>query len=158
MKSLSLLLALMFTINGYAASGLSSELQKLINEYEYSVTVEWDQKDTSFFDQKNLDFSIALDNLFEAGLSSEDISEAFPGSNVPDTLTRETFIAWIEENKNNFHYQGSSWNGSAVIFYGGVAVVFLGFISYSIWYSSNFECESWVATGPRNTCSNWVRK
>lgn len=160
MKSLVLFLALIFTMNGHAAVGLSKEFQNLVNDYQYSITVEWDQKDKDFIDQKSIEFSEGLDELFEAGLSSHDIKSAFPKMkmSLPEVITRESFSDWVEENKNHFFSQGANWNGTAVLFYGGIAVFFIGFISYSFWYSNNYECESWIPSGPKNTCSKWVRK
>lgn len=160
MKSVIFMLALAFSINGHASVGLSKEFKNLVNDYQYAVTVEWDQQDKDFFNLKSTEFSEALDNLFESGLSSQDIKEAFPQmtSNLPLTLTRDSFSDWVKENKKNFFSQGASWDGTAVLVYGGIAALFIGFISYSVWYSNNYECESWIPNGPRNTCSNWVRK
>lgn len=160
MKLLASLMVLMFTINGHAAVGLSKELQELVNDYQYSITVEWDQNDKEYLDQKSNEFSIALDDLFKAGLTSEDIKKAYPqvAESIPQNLTRESFNNWVKESSGKFYSQGANWNGTAVLFYGGLAVFFIGFISYSIWYSKNYECASWIPTGPKNTCSEWVRK
>lgn len=157
MKILASLIALTFTLNAFA-SQRSVKLQDIVNDYEYAVTVEWDQIDKDFFNQQNEKFSLALDDLFEQGLTSEDVFQAYPTAklNFPTTLTRQTLTDWM---KDQSHFaRGANWNGTAVLFYGGVGAVFIGFIAYSVWYSNNYECESWIPSGPRNTCSRWVRK
>lgn len=161
MKFLSMVLTLVFTINGYASSGLASSFKDALDQYQYELTVEWDQKNQNSLEEINTNFSSQLDNMFQAGLNSNHIREAIKGNSefeIPANMNRSETLEWIKDNSQDFYRRGASWDSTAVILYGGLGALVVGFISYSIWYSNNYECAGWVPAGPQNTCTEWVRK
>lgn len=160
MKSLTALLILCFSINGFAAAGLAERFKETLDQYEYSMKVEWDQKDSAFLQQTNENFSATVDDLFLEGLNSTHIAMALKDNKavtIPKEMNREDFLGWMKNNSNNLYSKGASWD-SSVLIYSGLGILVVGFIAYSVWYSSNYKCASWVPSGPRNTCSDWVKK
>lgn len=49
MKLTALLLTFCFSLNVMASTGTVQELERHLDEYQYALTVEWDQKDQSFY-------------------------------------------------------------------------------------------------------------
>jgi hypothetical protein len=73
MRFLSSLLALLFTMNVMASNGTVSELARAMDEYQYSATVEWDQKDQAFMQQATEKFYTQLNDLMAKGLTEAEV-------------------------------------------------------------------------------------
>jgi hypothetical protein len=96
-------------------------LRSILNEYTYSMEVEWDQHDQIFANQKRKDFVLKLERLVSAGLSKEDIIEA-TGVNL-GTLTEEIesqrltdsneIAAFLIQHKQ--FQKGANWVGDTVL-------------------------------------------
>lgn len=125
---------IIFTTNTYAVSG--EGLQEALNELQYSLTVEWDQKDKSFYDQQMTKFNSKIKELQGQGLSNADMmsfiitntkSEALRKelSNLMllvkiNKLSQEEALTLVKEKMNETQAKGASWNGST---YDRVAMV-----------------------------------
>lgn len=161
MKIITLFMALTLSLNGFAAETIKERLKIALDDYHYSATVEWDQKDQYFFEEITSQFYAKMDELHSEGMTPEDVlslSKNYMSNNIPQGLSKETLRNWLEENKVSFYDKGANWVDSRTVFLYGVATFFIGAAIYSLWYDANYECAGWVPTGSRNTCSEWVRK
>ena len=167
MRFISALLCFCLTFNVMAASGTVQELEKAMDEYQYALTVEWDQKNATFMTEKTEDFYQTLSLLMEKGLSQKEVMELVSKkSKNPKELesltVRMKMIAEqassanelaqvITEKSKSFYSTGASWDGYIIASI-GVGVVVAALIGYSIWWSSKRTC---VATAQGTECG-WV--
>lgn len=130
MKAVALILTLCLSLNVMASTGTIQELEKSFDNYNYALTVEWDQKDTAFLEKTSYDFSMKLQDLINAGLTSEQIIQ-FVGNKMndknqfetlkqvisshPDILTANDLAYVLEAHSKSFYAQGARWNGEAVL-------------------------------------------
>lgn len=96
-------------------------LKYLIEDYTYSMTVEWDQQDMAFANQKRADFVNELNTLVENGLTQEDIIAA---SGVKlDVIKNEIQMLNLKSSEEIASFlinhrefkQGANWVGDVVI-------------------------------------------
>lgn len=174
MKLFSLILCFCFTTNILASTVPANVLEEAIDNYMYSTTVEWDQISPSFKNEKDrelMDTLLALQSeenfspaqivaVLEKKINSPELvnilkikASKLDGSKGPQEL-----LNLLQSQEIDLYTRGASWNGTAVLFYGGIAVVFIAMVSYSFWYDANYECTEWVAESRHNTCANWERK
>lgn len=148
MKFMSLLVAFCFSLNVMAASGLESA----VNEYQYALSVEWDQKDAKFYDAKTVEFFNQL-----KGVSKEEML-AFADSKLEnkaavDALklklsvlsqanSAQELAALVRENSKDFYARGASWNGETMVSVAIVAVI-VGVIAYAVWWDANHVCTAY---------------
>jgi hypothetical protein len=174
-KLLSIALAFTFTFNVYAATAVS-ELEKSMDDYQYALTVEWDQKDQKFYDAQTQAFFSKMGSLIqEKGLKQEEIislaekkianKQAVEAlklklnllGNVKDTTE---LAAVLKDVSKDMYAQGAAWNGDAVII-GGIVVLVVAIVGYAIWFSANhvcvqyserWECDSYTNCTSYNYC------
>ena len=167
MRLISALLCLCLTFNVMAASGTVQELERALDDYQYALTIEWDQKDATFMTEKTEAFYKTLSALMEKGLTQNEIMDlvAKKTSNPKElealTLKMKMLAAnsssstelaqVMTENSKNFYSNGASWEG---YYYAtaGVFVVVAALVGYSIWFESQRTC---VATAQGTQCG-WV--
>jgi hypothetical protein len=95
-------------------------LKALIDDYTYSLSVEWDQKDQAFAESQNEKFRLEMRSLIEAGLSKKEILEAFKSVD-PQRLESELMLVdlsnpvavanFISMKKASAYSSGASWSG-----------------------------------------------
>ena len=168
MRFISALLCLCLTFNVMAASGTVSELEKALDEYQYSLTVEWDQKDQAFMTAKTEAFYATLSNLMNQGLTQEEIlTVVSKKSKNPkevealklkmETLAGKATSASdlaqaITATSKGMYSTGASWEGSAILISVGIVAVIGAAIAYSVWFDNNHTC---IATAEGQQCG-WV--
>ena len=174
MKALSLLLCFCFTANVLASTLPSSALEEAIDSYMYSVTVEWDQQDSAFKKAQEAELMqklLLIDSegklplnqimsVLEKKIANPKLVEALKvqAASMDGSQGPQTILEMLQAQQPHMYSQGASWNGTAVAFYGGIAVIFIALASYSFWFDANYECTEWVS-GPRhNTCANWEKQ
>jgi hypothetical protein len=157
MKIISIILAITFTMNVFAAAAPMKELESAMDNYQYALTVEWDQKDMAFKNQQTEIFSKKMDELFKSGLTSEDVKflvdTRFKDSKVAEAakmklsllgnkLTPANVLDILKTNAGDVYSQGASWTGNAEIFvWGGVIVAIIAIaVAYSSWHDANYTC------------------
>jgi hypothetical protein len=167
MRLISALLCFCLTFNVMAASGTVQELERALDEYQYSLTVEWDQKDAAFMTEKTEAFYQTLSVLMEKGLTENEVMDLVSKKSknpkevealslklkllTDKVTTSEELAQVITENSKNFYSTGASWEGYYVV--GAVgALALVAIIGYSIWFSANRTC---VATAQGTQCG-WV--
>lgn len=109
-------------------SALSKALDQTFNEMNYSLNVEWDQKDQVYFNNTVDGFEQQIQGLQDQGLTNKELIE-FTLSKVKDKQTQNDIAAiskvinesemtadqardFALEKLNSTHSQGASWSGS----------------------------------------------
>lgn len=169
MKKLSLfILCFMISLNSFAAASGNQELIQVFDEYHYSVTVEWDQKDEKKLAELTDGLYKNLDKLtLGKGMNPKNI-EALIISRVQNSAAVEAaklklrllgsnpssaeLVKFLKEEGKNMYAQGSSWNGDATII-AGLAVFWIAIIAYNVWFHANHECVRWEQEFDGVTCS-----
>lgn len=161
MKIISVLLALCFTMNVFASTGGISELSAAMDEYQFAMTVEWDQKDQAFKAKQLEALSSKMGELFKEGLTPQDVNvlidNRFKNSQVAqaaklklslmgNNITPANVVDILKDNSSDIYSNGASWNGNAQIFvWGGVIVAIIAIaVAYSQWKKNNYECAEYA--------------
>jgi len=156
MKIIAILLSCLISFNVMASSVKS--LESLLDEYHYTLTVEWDQKDQEFYNSQTDLFVSNLSKLIkDQGLTKEQIlslaeskinnAKAFEALKLklsllsPATSSSE-LAANLREASKDFYSNGASWSGDTVITSVLIGLALLA-IGYSIWFYSTHECIRW---------------
>lgn len=167
MKKLSILICFVFSFNVMASP--LSEIEKSLDDYNYAMTVEWDQKDAKFFEEKTEAFYEAIRLGMENGVTQNDLL-ALAESKVKSQqdlaalklkltlLSREANSSHeladiLKNNSAGFYHRGASWDGET---WGTIGWVALGvaLLGYAIWFASKYEC---VASERRRDCETKKR-
>lgn len=171
MKIVAFLLSLCLTMNVFASSGMSSEVLRTMDDYQYAMTVEWDQQDRSFAEAQTRKLFQEFSALFAQGMTSEQllkivedkiknpalVKELRLKAQMIPTGSQDEMIQALADSSTSFYTEGASWNGTAVMFYGGVALFFIGFIAYTTWYNANYECVEYELRY-HNVCVRYEEK
>jgi len=121
-RIISLFLALAFMPQLVLASSANG-LKQAIDEYSYSMTVEWDQNDPAYSEAQSRLFAQRVKDLIKAGLSKEEIAAALPGINLEqfntelmliDVKNPEAVAGFMKKKMASAYSQGASWNGRVV--------------------------------------------
>ncbi len=126
-----------------AFAGSNAGLKSAFDELNYSLTVEWNQKDKTVYDAQMNKFKASLKELQANGLTNADLI-AFVKTEVKDAKVArdmETAFTMIQLQKMNAsdaanymtetmkksYSVGASWNGDAVMYIGlGVLLIAVG--------------------------------
>lgn len=164
MKIIALVLSLCMSLNVIAANGSIEKLEKTLDEFQYTLTVEWDQKDQKFYKEQNDLFVANIVELIQTeGISHDDIlklsekrihdKQAYEAlkikmSLLDKNLTPQELAESLRASTQSYYSNGASWNGSIKII---VPVVIVGILlGIGIWYGVNYEC---VAYESRYECT-----
>jgi len=167
MKLLAFILSFCLSFNVLAASGTVQALEKHLDDYHYALSVEWDQKDQSFYQAKTKEFFTNLEKLIkEEGLSSEEMislaekkmnnKEAVEALKLRFSLLNknasvEELTKIIKESTSDLYSQGASWNGS-VILTTSIVLIIAAAVGYAIWWDKNHVC---VAYEEQYVCNSY---
>jgi hypothetical protein len=167
MRFLSLLVAFCFSLNVLASTGTVQELERVLDDYHYSLAVEWDQKDQAFFNAKTEVFFSKLANLMkEDGLSQAQIMTLIEkksgNKKMVDALqlkmslmskgvTTKELTDLVKSSSKDLYAQGASWNGE-VVYTVAIGLLVAAIVGYSIWWEKNHEC---VAYENRYVCETF---
>jgi hypothetical protein len=121
MKKLLSMMLLSIMVPQLVFASQVENLKSVLNEYTYSMEVEWDQVDQNYASQKRQELISNLEKIVADGISKEEIIEA---SGVKlDTITKEiearrltnsTEIAEFLLQHRQFQ-RGANWVGDAVL-------------------------------------------
>ncbi|MFL5784519.1 MAG: hypothetical protein ACJ76H_07925 [Bacteriovoracaceae bacterium] len=157
MKYITLLLVFCFSLNAFASTGAMKELESAMDEYQYALTVDWDQKDESFKAAQTEALSKKMGELFKQGLTSQDVNflidTRFKNSKVAEaaklklslmgnSLTPSNVLDVLKNNSSDVYSQGAAWSGDIKYFvWGGVVVAIVAIaVAYSQWQNKNYTC------------------
>jgi hypothetical protein len=179
-RMISLLIVLCFTANAFASTAGVTKLNRAIDEYQFNLTVVWDQKDQTYPRAEAKKFLSSVKALVsEESLSATDLRQALGTrlksaeqinelelqlrlAGVDDEIS---LIKFIDENSSQLYQRGASWNGGvgATVAAGALGFLFLGVIGVIFLLSPN--CKEWKdeyyckdlqdcdGTGEYRTCS-----
>lgn len=165
MKFIALVLSFCLSFNVLAARGTVAELDKHIDEFQYALTVEWDQKDQRVYEKETSVFYEKISSLMARGLTQQDIMRVLEKRvadkdtleamklkvTMLDKVNSEKDLAMLLETEASKMYaSGASWNGEAYMQYGLIALAVIG-IGYYIWFHATHKCNSYNSA---YTCSN----
>ncbi len=134
----SLFVLLCFSLNVSASTGTLQALERHVDEYQYALTVEWNQKDAHFREERTNRFiseakailekevvsSKALEELLVMKLGDHPLFEALKLKlALSPVRTSAELSVFLEENAKDFYQRGASWNGSAGPTLGLLAVI-----------------------------------
>lgn len=138
MKTLTIIIALVFSLQSFASTGLKS----VVDEYRYFVTVEWDQKDLSQLELQNEVLIQKLSTVsheekmafLRKNLSPEQLE--ILSAQVKNASKEELAQMIVESSKSN---QGASWVGAVLISAGVIAVSLV--VLYTVFLHMQLECD-----------------
>lgn len=157
MRFVSLLVAFCFSLNVMASTGTVQELERHMDDYQYALSVEWDQKDQAFYDAQTKNFFEKMSKLVAAGLTQDEVLKMVEAktknkvalealklkiSLLSKNATAEELAAIVKESSRDLYSEGASWNGE-VVFSVVIGLVVIGALAYSIWWSATHECVAY---------------
>jgi hypothetical protein len=155
-KLFSLILVLCFSTNIMAASTVN--LERAMDEYQFSLTVEWDQKDQAVYQAKTDAFFAQMAKMIAAeGLSREEILAVAEKkmqnkqqlealklklSLVGKVSNSQELANVLQSSVKDMYQAGASWNGEALMPI-GIGLLVAAVVGYAIWFSATHECVSY---------------
>ena len=156
LRKLSLVMLSFILLSVQVNAGTNNSLAQAVEELNYSLSVEWDQKDQNFYDQKMKAFSDTVSKLQENGLTNQQLVDQVVSQIKDKNLAKdaETTFNMIQINKmgaieaqNAIHgllgksyNRGASWNGEAADAL--ITLAFLGVVALAIVYGLQVTCKS----------------
>lgn len=126
-----------FTVNAYATS--NAGLKAAFDELNFALTVEWDQKDQSFYSAQMKKFSGVVRELQAKGLTNAQLINFVKAEIKDEKISRDiqtalTMISiqkmspaeaadYMSKTMKNAYAKGASWNGDATLLLLGVGVL-----------------------------------
>lgn len=148
-KIITFFLALAITSTSFAQTGSLSQLGAIVDEFQYAMTVQWDQKDEAFADATTkLFLTKAQGVLSEAKLNSKEVEnflEQRIGSRkaleamklqiaLNPNLTTLDFLELVKQNQKSFYAEGANWNGTGgTLLAIGIVGGFVGLVLLLMW-------------------------
>lgn len=158
MRIISLLVAFCFSLNVMASTGTIEELERHMDEYQYALSVEWDQQDQAFYEtQTKIFFAKMGDLIKEGGLTQPEIMKMVEAKSknkqaiealklklsvLSKGATPEELANIVRESAKDMYAEGASWNGE-VVFSVALGIVLVGILAYSIWWNASHECVAY---------------
>jgi hypothetical protein len=143
MKKLLSLIFTLLLVPQLSIASTSKDLKSILDEYYFSITVVWDQKDAVFAAKQEEKLLHELQTLQKEGLTKEEISSAFNSFTkldfnevqnelmILDLNSPEQVKTYIDEKLHQSYARGASWEageiagaivGGAVLIFGVVAI------------------------------------
>jgi hypothetical protein len=125
-RIISLLLSLLL-VPQFAFASHANELKEAVDEYFFSMTVEWDQKDLSFANEQQAIFSNKVNTLIKNGLTIDELKGSLsettgldylqlePELNLIDTNNIRVLANFIKEKMASKYSTGASWDSGEII-------------------------------------------
>lgn len=153
-----MMLLLCISFNTIASTGTVSALEKHIDEFQYTLTVEWDQKDQQFYEKATKNFYAQMENLINQGhLTKAEVltlvEKKFIDKNALEALklkftlldkvdSPQELIKLVKESSDGLYSKGASWNGEVLIPL-AIGIVILAVLAYKWWWDYNHKCIAW---------------
>lgn len=152
MKLIAIALSMCISFNVLADS--VQKLEKVFDDYQYSMTVEWDQKDVAFKEAQNSLLKSQIERMLERKEISVKEIETLVNEKTHDSrlvqdlnqklrgekVTPELVMSLLEER--GLYQQGASWSPDEVadFFYKGLLVLFVVEIVVALATHTNTTC------------------
>lgn len=160
MKFISFLVALLFSLNVVANDVSRDSLESIINDYHYTITVEWDQENKEFQQKAHKEFIEKLESFFKSNdISSEEVlksislnvkdkalldSMLLKASLVDMSSSPQELMSFIENSSTSFYSRGASWNGWVIYQVAVYSILIIGFTTLCVLAATKKET---VCTG-----------
>ena len=168
MKFISLLMTFCISLNVMAANGSIEGLEQAFNDYQYSITVDWNQEDESFKkEQTNLFFN-ELERLISQGLNNQDITDfvekkvsnakAFTHLQTEmnalalNATSAEDLAEILNNHSSDFYQQGASWTASRAQV-AGIVIAISALFVYGVFFNLKFGCVQTI-DGVKSYCTD----
>lgn len=119
-----------FTVQAHAST--QNGLKAAFDEMNYALTVEWDQKDQSFYEKQLKNFTATVRELQKTGLTNAQMIE-FAKTQVKDAkvasdletafsmitinkMSSEEASRYMMESMKRSYANGASWNGDVLVY------------------------------------------
>jgi hypothetical protein len=125
---------------GPASASVSSGLKTSLDELNYFLTVEWDQKDLKSYEIKTRQFNEEIQDLVKQGLTTRDLENyaknEIRDSKLAETISKQLSLVSVSQMEpaeltsfltlmmKQSSLTGANWNG------GGSVALFVGFIAF----------------------------
>ncbi len=145
-------------MNVMAGTAGSLKLERHLDDYQFAMTVEWDQKDLAFKDAKTKEFYAAMEKVIrEDGVTQLEVmalmqkklvsQEAISAMQLKlgllgNASTPEALAKSLEASSKDMYSRGASWNGEVVIPL-AIGVIVVAIIAYKWWWEKNHVCAQW---------------
>ncbi|MBA2403612.1 MAG: hypothetical protein H0V66_02490 [Bdellovibrionales bacterium] len=139
MKSTIFSLVLCSLFSFQALAGSHDGLKAAFDEFNYAVTVEWDQKDASVYSEHMNVLKETILQLQEQGLTNQELinfgishvsdaklkSEASEVLNLiaSEKLTESEALDLLHSSQDSFYSRGASWTGTTTIIAASVIII-----------------------------------
>lgn len=129
-KIVSIFIALILSSQSFASQVDPGNVTKMIDEFEYDLTVTWDQKDQAYLDSRRQEFYSEFSDLVKKGLTLQEVLSAVEERVDSDSvkliryelnrlaaqqLTEGETLEHITTILRSSRSQGLSWNGEAAV-------------------------------------------
>jgi hypothetical protein len=163
---ISLFLCFIFSLPPLnAATTEKNQLQKAVDDLQYAITVEWDQKDQLFYNTQMEAFKKSLQELHGSGMPISEMVAEFAKMIKDEKVANEfskTFNL-IDSNKMSFDHaveimnrsisqtyqRGASWSGEAVLGISLVVIIMGAMTLILMSFAKNGTC---IGGGPQEVC------
>lgn len=132
-----MLVVSIFTVQAHATT--QNGLKAAYDEMNYALTVEWDQKDQSFYEAQLKKFSAVVRDLQKTGMTNAQMID-FAKSEIKDAkvaqdldtafsmittskMSNEEALEYIISSMKHSYSSGASWDGKFDVVYGSVVVI-----------------------------------
>jgi hypothetical protein len=157
------------------ASNIKEGLELAMNDFEYEMVVEWDQKDIEIAEKISKKFSDRLDALYLQGLSNDEVMKyietrvldkkhlevikaAANLASKENSASKNIAIA-LQKHIEKFGQRGASWTDSATnaLIISGVLVLAALLVSKIIWNLNHSCAEAQMEEecGYGQKCTDW---
>ncbi len=166
-KIVSLLVAMCFSLSAFAATGSIQAFESALDQYNYAMNVQWDQRDMAFKEAKTKELVERMQGLMSNGsVTQEDVlavvSRKVNNRQVVENLrfrmhtsggfaTNDELINFITESSDDFYAHGASWSGRTAA---GFAIGALVALVFAMWFSATHGCEEYAQTCDWAGCRN----
>lgn len=156
LRKLTLTMLSFILLSVQVNAGTHNSLAQAIEELNYSLSVEWDQKDQSFYESKMKNFSDTVAELQAQGLTNQQLVDQVLSQIKDKNLAQDarTTLNMIQINQmnateahkaisgllNKSYSRGASWNGDAADAL--ITLAFLGVVALAIVYGLQITCKS----------------
>lgn len=169
-RLVSLFLLLCLSTNVMAGTVGMNKLERALDEYQFAMTVEWDQKDQKFKEEKTKAFHAAMEEIIrEEGVSQLEVMsllqkkvishEALQAIQLKLALlgnasTPQALAKSLESSTKDMYSQGASWSGEVIIPL-AIGLVVVAVIAYKWWWEKNHVCAEWRYNEYECVTSHW---
>ncbi len=155
MKFFSWWLCLCLSMNVLASTNSLQALEKGMDDYNFALTVEWDQKDKDFYNQKTEIFFKQVREAISEGVTKDELLTLVKSrtknpkaleaiqlkmdilSNQADS--QKELAELLRISSQEFYHQGASWNGDVAL-YTGFGILAAALLGYAIWWNIKYKC------------------